>query len=126
MMKLTKEVSVFDPFVFTEGRLYFMQFSNNNNEISFEGAFLCRSIESTKSIFVTVAQSQGTSPKEFYIDSNNYLKFINIEPMNVATGLDSETGDFILKAVIDNTYQNNDDNENSETETKQSNLKLKR
>ena len=122
MMKLTKEVSVFDPFVFTEGGLYFMQFSNNNNEISFEGVFLCRSIESTKSIFVTVAQSQGASPKEFYIDSNNYLKFINIEPMNVATGLDSETGDFILKAVIDNTYQNNDDN----TETKQSNLKLKR
>lgn len=126
MMKLTKEVSVFDPFVFTEGRLYFMQFSNNNNEISFEGVFLCRSVESTKSIFVTVAQSQGTSPKEFCIDSNNYLKFINIEPMNVATGFDSETGAFILKAVIDNTYQNNDDNEDSETEMKQSNLKLKR
>ncbi len=126
MMKLTKEVSVFDPFVFTEGRLYFMQFSNNNNEISFEGVFLCRSIESTKSIFVTVAQSQGTSPKEFYIDSNNYLKFINIEPMNVATGLDLETGDFILKATIDYTYQNNENNEDSETETKQPNLKLKR
>lgn len=126
MMKLTKEVSVFDPFVFTEGRLYFMQFSNNNNEISFEGVFLCRSIESTKSIFVTVAQSQGTSPKEFYIDSNNYLKFIYIEPMNVATGFDSETGTFILKATIDYTYQNNDDNEDSETEMKQSNLKLKR
>lgn len=126
MMKLTKEVSVFDPFVFTEGRLYFMQFSNNNNEISFEGVFLCRSIESTKSIFVTIAQSQGASPKEFYIDSNNYLKFINIEPMNVTTGLDSETGDFILKATIDYTYQNNKDNEDSETETKQSNFKLKR
>lgn len=126
MMKLTKEVSVFDPFVFTEGRLYFMQFSNNNNEISFEGVFLCRSIESTKSIFVTVAQSQGTSPKEFYIDSNNYLKFINIEPMNVATGLDLETGDFILKATIDRTYQNNEDNEDSKIETKRSNFKLKR
>ena len=126
MMKLTKEVSVFDPFVFTEGRLYFMQFSNNNNEISFEGVFLCRSIESTKSIFVTVAQSQGASPKEFYIDSSNYLKFIYIEPMNVATGFDSATGDFILKATIDCTYQNNKDNEDSETETKQSNFKLKR
>lgn len=121
MMKLTKEVSVFDPFVFTEGRLYFMQFSN------FEGVFLCRSIESTKSIFVTVAQSQGTSPKEFYIDSSNYLKFIYIEPMNVATGFDSATGDFILKAIIDYTYQNNNEgNKDSETETKQSNLKLKR
>lgn len=101
MMKLTKEVNVFDPFVFTERRLYFMQFANDNKEVGFEGVYLCKTVEETKATFITIAQSQGISPKEFYIDNSNYQRFMEIKPMNVMTGFDAETGNYILKAIID-------------------------